>query len=217
MLARDEETGEGLSEQEIHDEAVTLFLAGHETSGTGLAWTLYLVSQHPEVRRKVEEEVDTVLGGRAPVVADLRQMTYTRMVVDESLRMCPPIWAFPRDAIEDDEIGGYHIPAGSSIFLLPYVTHRHPAFWENPEAFDPERFNPERPSSRPRFAYFPFGGGQRQCVGMHLALLELQVGLAMVSQRFRLHAVPGHPIELRPRVSLRPIHGIRMTLHPRVD
>jgi cytochrome P450 len=131
--------------------------------------------------------------------------------------MYPPIWLFPRDAVADDEIGGYHVPAGSSIFLTPYVTHRHPEFWENPEAFDPERFAPERSAARPRFAYFPFGGGQRQCIGNHMAMLQLQLAAIMIAQRFRLHAVPGHSVECGFLVSLRPLHGILLTLQSRRD
>lgn len=215
LSARDEETGEALSEAEVHDEAMTIFLAGFETSGTALSWMLYELSMNPDVRRKVEEEVDLVLGTRAPTAEDLQRMTYSRAVVDETLRLHPAIWVYPRDSIAADEICGYRIPAGSSINLSSYVTHRHPAFWENPEGFDPGRFTPEGSKDRPRFAYFPFGGGQRQCLGMHMALLEMQVTIAMLAQRFRLNALPGHRVECRAAVSLRPTHGILMRIHPR--
>ncbi len=215
LSARDEASGEALSVQEIRDELMTIFLAGHETTGTGLSWMLYAVSRHPEVRRILEAEVDEVLGGRTPVLEDLPRMPYSRMVVEESLRMYPPIWLYPRDAVADDEIGGYHIPARSSVFLVPFVTHRHPELWDNPEAFDPERFSPDRSAARPQFAYFPFGGGQRQCIGNHMAMLQLQLAVIMIAQRYRLHVVPGHPVEHGFLVSLRPLHGILMNLQRR--
>jgi cytochrome P450 len=210
-----QEPGERLSHIEIRDELMTIFLAGHETTGTGLSWMFYALSKYPEVRRNLENEVDAFLGGRAPELDDLPRMPYSRMIVDEALRMYPPIWLYPRDAVADDEIGGYHVPAGSSVFLTPYVTHRHPEFWDNPEAFDPERFTPASTANRPRYAYFPFGGGQRQCIGNHMALLQLQIVLIMVAQRFRMQAVPGHPIEQGFLVSLRPLNGILMTLKAR--
>jgi cytochrome P450 len=136
------------------------------------------------------------------------------MVIEESLRMYPPIWGYTRDAIGDDEVGGYRIPAGSSIFVSPYVTHRHPEFWENPEAFDPDRFAPHVSVTRPRFAYFPFGGGPRQCIGIHMAKLQMQLAIGTIAQHFDLHAVPGHPVKYGALVSLRPVNGIFLTLHP---
>jgi len=213
--AKDEETGRALTDQELHDEVMTIFMAGHETTGNGMAWTLYAVAEHPEVRERLEAEVDEVLGGRPPTLEDLARLTYTKMVVDESLRVYPPIWGFTRDPIVDDEIDGYYIPADSTIFLAPYATHRHPSVWENPEAFDPERFAPGKADSVPPFAYFPFGAGSRKCIGFHLALLQMQLATAMVSQRYRVQMVPGHPVEYGRMVALRPAHGIRVTLHPR--
>lgn len=213
--AKDEETGQPLTEEEIHDEVMTIFMAGHETTGNGMAWTLYALAQHPEVVKRLEAEVDEVLGDRVPTLEDLPRLTYARMVVDESLRVYPPIWGFTRDPVADDEIDGYHIPAGSTIFLSPYATHRHPAFWENPEAFDPERFAPGRADSYPPFAYFPFGGGSRKCIGFHLAVLQMHLVTAMAAQRFRVHTVPGHPVAYGRMVALRPKHGIQATLHPR--
>lgn len=212
---KDPETGRGLTDQELHDEVMTMFMAGHETTGNGMAWTLYAVAEHPEVRDRLEAEVDEVLDGRPPTVDDLAKLPYTRMVVDESLRLYPPIWCYTRDPIADDEIGGYHIPAGSSIFLSPYVTQRHPAFWDDPETFDPERFAPGRAEARPPFSYFPFGGGSRKCIGFHLALLQMQLVTAMVAQRFRVETVRGHPVEYGRMVALRPAHGIRATLRRR--
>ena len=213
--AKDEESGLPLTDQEIHDEVMTVFMAGHETTGNGMAWTLYAVAMHPEVRKRLEAEVDEVLGDRTPTLADLSRLTYSRMVVDESLRLYPPIWGYTRDPVADDEIDGYSIPAGSTIFMSPYVTHRHPEFWDNPEAFDPERFAPGRAESYHHFAYFPFGGGSRKCIGFHLALLQMQLATAMVAQRFRVEPVPGHPVEYGRMVALRPAHGIQVTLHPR--
>lgn len=213
--AKDEETGRALTDQELHDEVMTIFMAGHETTGNGMAWTLYAVAEHPQVRERLEAEVDEVLGDRPPTLDDLPQLAYTRMVVDESLRVYPPIWGYTRDPIADDEIGGYFIPADSTIFLSPFATHRHPSVWENAEAFDPERFAPGRADSYPPFAYFPFGGGSRKCIGFHLALLQMQLATAMVAQRYRVQTVPGHPVEYGRMVALRPAHGIRVTLHPR--
>jgi cytochrome P450 len=215
ISARDDQTGEGLTAEEIEDEVITIFLAGHETTGSGLAWTLYAIAQHVEVRRRLEEEVDGVLDGGAPSLEALARMPYLRQVIDEALRVYPPIWGYTRDAIEDDEIGGYHIPAGSTVFLSPYATHRHPDFWENPCAFDPERFTPERSAGRHRLAYFPFGGGPRKCIGSHLALLQMQIAVAMIVQRFHLHLRPGQSVRYGRMVSLRPLPGISVTLHPR--
>jgi cytochrome P450 len=208
--ARDEQTGEGLPTKEIHDEVMTILLAGHETTGTGLAWSLYSLSRHPAVRRRLKAELDAVLGDRPPTLADLPNLPYLKQVVEEVLRMYPPIWGYTRDAVGDDEVGGYHIPAGSTVFLSPYATHRHRAFWDNPEAFDPDRFAPEQAAKRPRFAYFPFGGGQRQCIGINMAILQTQIIVAMVTQRYELEAIPGHPVEYGRVVSLRPIRGILM-------
>jgi cytochrome P450 len=213
--AKDEETGQALTDEELHDEVMTIFMAGHETTGNGMAWTLYAVSEHPEVRERLEAEVDEVLDGRAPTLEDLAQLPYTKMVVEESLRVYPPIWGYTRDTVADDEIEGYSIPKGSTIFLAPYATHRHPSVWEDPETFDPERFAPGRADSYPPFSYFPFGAGSRKCIGFHLALLQMQLVTAMVSQRYRVEMVPGHPVEYGRMVALRPAHGIRVTLHPR--
>jgi cytochrome P450 len=212
LAARDEETGQGLSHTQVRDELMTIFLAGHETTGTGLAWTLYELARHPAAWRRAAAEVAQVVGGGRPEVADLPRLPYTRMVVDEALRLHPPIWTFPRDAIGDDEIAGYHVPARSTIFLSPYSTHRHPAFWEDPETFDPQRFTPERAAGRPRYAYFPFGGGQRQCIGNHMALMQMQLAVAMIVQRYRLDVVPGHSVECGALLSLRPLGGIPLTI-----
>jgi cytochrome P450 len=213
LLARDEETGEGMSRKQLRDEVTTFLGAGSETTAVTLAWAWYLLSMHPEVDRKLRAELVEVLGGRTPTATDLPHLKYTRMVIDETLRLYPPAWAMSRNAIGADEIGGYHIPAGSLVAMSPYVTHRRSAFWENPEGFDPERFTAECSAGRPRYAYFPFGGGPRQCIGNEFALMEAQLVLATVAQKYRLHLVPGHPVEPYPIFTLRPRHGVLMTLH----
>jgi cytochrome P450 len=214
LAARDEETGEGMSDQQLRDEVLTLILAGHETTANALAWTFYLLSQNPEAECKLGAEVREVLSGRAPTSADLANLNYTRMVIDESMRIYPPAWAVSRAATEDDEIGGFRIPKGAVVTPSQFVTHRHPGFWEEPERFDPERFTPERSERRPRFAYFPFGGGPRLCIGNTFALTEAGLVLAAVAQRYRLRLMPGHPIEMQPLVTLRPRYGVRVILEP---
>ncbi|MFW6098218.1 MAG: cytochrome P450, partial [Chloroflexota bacterium] len=165
MDARDEETGEGMSNKQLRDEVMTLMLAGHETTSLALSWTVYLLSQHPEQRRRLEQEVDEVLGGRQPAMEDMQHLTYTKMVLEESMRLYPPAYALSRWCVEADEVGGYYLPAESAVTLSPYLTHRHPDFWVDPERFNPERFRAEHQAERPRFAYMPFGGGPRQCIG----------------------------------------------------
>lgn len=210
MDVRDEETGEGMSDLEIRDEIMTFLFAGHETVSTGLTWVLVLLSQHPAVLRRLHEEVDVVLGGRTPTVDDTPRLRYTAMVVDEALRLYPPIWLVARTPIEDDEIAGYHVPAGTFVFCPPYVVHRNPDFWSNPEAFDPERMAPERQKGRHRYAYFPFGGGPRKCIGDYFGLLEMQLVIAMIAQAYDLELLPGHPILPQPAVSLRVKDGLPM-------
>jgi cytochrome P450 len=212
LAARDEETGAAMSDEQLRDEILTLILAGHETTANALSWTWYLLSQNPEAERKLHAELDEVLGGRPPAMADLGKLNYTGMVIDEALRIYPPVWSIGRAAIADDEIMGYRIPRGSNVMLSQWLTHRHPQFWENPERFEPERFSAERAAGRPRYAYFPFSGGPRQCIGNIFALTEAQLVLATIAQSYRLRLVPGHPIELQPLITLRPRYGVKMTL-----
>jgi cytochrome P450 len=211
MDARDE-NGERMSREQLQYEVIGMLQQGHDTIGESLAWAFYLLSLHPEVERKLHAEVERVLGGRVPVVADLEHLKYAAMVVHECLRIIPPVWILPRDAIRDDKIGGFDIPAKSTILLCPYLTHRHPEFWENPEAFDPDRFLPERAKARPRHAYFPFGGGPRLCMGVDMAIMETLLILAMVVQRFQVHLVPGHREEPECILDMIPRHGVRVTL-----
>lgn len=216
LAARDEETGEGMNDQQARDEVMTLLLAGHETTANTLIWTWYLLSQHPEVENRLHSELATVLGGNAPTVEQLPDLTYTWMVLQEALRLYPPAWILSRKALADDELGGYHIPQGSMVILSPYATHRHPDFWEQPEVFDPERFTPERVAARPHYAHFPFGGGPRLCIGSNFALMEAQLILATVSQRYQLRLMPDHPVVPEAKITLRPRYGMPMTVQQRV-
>lgn len=213
MGARDESTGQaGMTDQQLRDELITLFIAGHETTAVALSWTFYLISQHPAVEARLRQELDNVLGGRAPTMADLPALGYTRQMLEESLRLYPPAWVTERMAIQDDEIGGYPIPAGTTLVISQYVTHRHPGFWPDAETFNPDRFSPEQSSSRPRYAYFPFGGGPRQCIGNTFALVEAQLILATIFQRYRLELAPGWKVEPEPLITLRPRGGIWMSM-----
>jgi cytochrome P450 len=215
MEARDAETGESMSDKQLRDEVMTIFLAGHETTASSLSWALYLVSKDPNVEEKLAAEVDAALNGRTPAMEDLPNLPYTRMVIEEALRLYPPAWAFGRQAIADDEIGGYRIPANSSVLVSPWITHRHPAFWDRPQQFDPERFTAEKSAGRPRYAYFPFGGGPRQCIGNEFAMMETQLVLAMIAQQFKFRLVPGQRVEPDPSVTLRPKGTLAMTLTAR--
>jgi cytochrome P450 len=212
LQARDQDSGEGMSDRQVRDEVMGFLIAGHETVSTGLTWTWYFLSTHPAVAHRLRAELAEVLSGRVPTVEDIPQLPYTTMVLEEAMRHYPPIWVMLRNPLEDDEIGGYSIPAGTFVILCPYVTHRHPDFWENAEGFDPERFTPERTTGRHRYAYFPFGGGPRKCIGESFGMMEMQLVIAMVAQRYRLDLVPGHPIAAQPAISLRARYGMLMTL-----
>jgi cytochrome P450 len=215
LEAKDDETGQGMTDRQIRDEVVTIFFAGHETTATALAWTWVLLSRNPHVSEQMVQEIDAVLAGRTPALEDVEALPYTRMVFDEALRLYPPAWMFGRVALGDDVLGGYHIAKGAVLLFSPYLTHRHPDFWENPEGFDPERFSPEASKKRHRYAYFPFGGGPRLCLGMNFSLIEGPLMLAMIAQQFRLHLAPAHKIEVRPMAVLRPQPDVMMTVSPR--
>ncbi|BCM92673.1 putative cytochrome P450 132 [Abditibacteriota bacterium] len=213
---RDEETGEGLNDEELRNEILTILVAGSETTALTMAWCWYLLSQHPEVEAKLHTELDLVLGGRTPAVDDLAHLPYTRMVLEETLRLYPPLWSIYRQTIDTDEIGGYRIEAKSSLILSSYAIQRHPKFWDSPECFEPERFLPENVSERPKYAYFPFGGGRHLCLGNHLFLMEGQLFLATLAQRFRPRLVAGAKVEGVANVTLRHRDGVPMFVESRL-
>lgn len=215
LQARDAETGETMSDQQVRDEVMTLLLAGHETTANLLSWTWYLLAQHPEAERRLHDELERVLAGAPATAAQLGELPYTRMVLDEALRLYPPAWIIARNAIGADTLSGYTIPAHGWILICPYITHRHPAYWEHPDVFDPERFTPKRAAQRPKFAYFPFGGGPRQCIGNSFALMEAQIVLATVAQRYRPRPASERPVEPEPLITLRPRGGLPMLLERR--
>jgi cytochrome P450 len=215
FAVHDEDTGEGMDDEQLRDEVLTLIAAGHETTATALSWTWYLLSQNPTAESKLHAELDRVLGGRAASVADLPNLPYTGMVIDETMRLYPPVWAVGRQAIDQDEVIGHRVPQGSNILLSQWLAHRHPAFWEKPERFEPERFAAERAAGRPRYAFFPFGGGPRMCIGNLFALTEAQIVLATVAQNYRLRVLANHPVELQPLVTLRSRYGMKVTLEQR--
>jgi enediyne biosynthesis protein E7 len=207
MEARDDDTGAGFTDAELRNEAITMLLAGHETTASALSWTFALLAAHPDAAARVRAEVDAVLGQRTPVLDDLPRLTFTTQVIQEAMRLYPSIWAIERRARNDDVIGGFAIPAGSSVIISPYVLHRHPRFWPDPERFDPSRFDGPKPSP----AYLPFGAGPRYCVGSEFAMLEARLVVAMVTQAFRLTRAPGHIVTPHPSLTLRLRHGLRMT------
>jgi cytochrome P450 len=203
MGARDEETGEGMSDAQLRDEVMTVFLAGHETTAIALGWTWHLLAAHPSVCQRLEREIDHALGGRPPTMADLPRLGYVDQVVKESMRLYPPAWVVSRRTMDDDVVGGYRIPAGAIVLTSPYVTHRHPEFWTDPERFDPDRFDPTHPDERPPFAYFPFGGGPRQCIGNTFAMMELVLVISTIAQRCRLDTTDRQEIGRDPAITLR--------------
>jgi cytochrome P450 len=198
----------------MRDELVTLLLAGHETTASTLSWSFYLLDEHPHIWERLHAEVVEVLGDRTPTADDLHRLRYTTMVIEEVMRMYPPVWILPRLAQADDEVGGYHVPAGADVVICPYLMHRHPGFWTDPERFDPERFAPEASSSRPRYSYIPFGAGPRFCVGNNLGMMEAVFVLAAVTRELRLVRQPGYRVVPEPMLSLRIKGGLPMTIHP---
>jgi cytochrome P450 len=215
MTARDKETGDAMSERELIDEVMTLVVAGHETTASGLNWTWYLLSQHPDVDAKLHAELAAAPEQAAPSLAQVETLTYTRQVIDESLRLYPPGWILSRRTIGPDVLCGYEIPAGTSVMLSPYLLHRHPRYWKDPDAFLPERFAPEHEAERPRFAYMPFAAGPRHCIGESLALYEMLMHLYKVARRYRLTFVADRPVELEAQINLRTRHPLYMRLERR--
>ena len=208
--ARDEETGEGMSDAQLFDEVITLLIAGHETSADALAWGFSLLARHPEKREILESE-SAKLNGHLPTMDNLDSLPYARQVFEESLRLYPPFWAIGREALGDDEIGGFEVKARSTVLLPPFLTHRHPEFWPDPERFEPDRFLPAESAKRPKFAYFPFGGGPRLCIGQSFGLMEGQIALSVITARFRLELAPFEKLVMDPSPTLRPHGGLWMT------
>jgi cytochrome P450 len=199
-----------LTDRQIRDQIITLLLAGHETTAKAMSWTLYLVSQHPEVEQKIRAEIENVLAGDTPTVEHVGQLTYTWMAIEEAMRLYPPVWILSRKVAADDEIDGYHVPADSIMLVSPYAMHRHPRFWPQPGQFAPERFHSSQ--RRAPYTYLPFGGGPRLCIGRQFASLEMKLVLTSIWQRYRLHLVAVHPVIAVGLVSLNPRHGLPMML-----
>jgi cytochrome P450 len=211
LTSRDEEDDHsGMTDEQLRDEVLTIFLAGYETVANALTWTWLLLAQNPDAEAKLHAEIDAVLGGRLPTLEDIPQLRYTEMVLAESMRLYPPAWAMGRQATCDVEIGPYKLPAGTYIFFSQYIIQRNVDFFPDPLKFNPERFTPEGKAGRPRFAYFPFGGGNRQCIGESFAWMEAILSLVTLAQKWRLKLVPGQRIEVQPKITLRPKYGIRM-------
>jgi cytochrome P450 len=208
VQARDEETGQRMTEEELRAEVVNFLLAGYETTATALTWTWYLLASHAEVRERVREEIRAVVGDRPPSVADAPQLNFIRAVIHESMRLYPPVWIMPRQVVANDEIRGFRIPKRSTVFLCPYVTHRHPDFWDKPEVFDPDRFTAERSAARFKEAYFPFLSGPHQCIGNEFAMLEMQLVIARVLQEFDVTIRPGQDIKPKATLGLWPASAI---------
>jgi cytochrome P450 len=216
LLARDEEGGEGLTDAQVRDQAMTIFLAGYETTALALAWTWYLLAQNPEAEARLHEELDAVLGGRLPTFEDVPRLDYTARVFNESLRLYPPTWRLVRWAIEDCEFGGYVVPAGSQVIVSQYVMHHDERYFPDPFRFDPERWTPEAKAERPQYSFFPFGGGPRRCLGETFAVVEGVLLLATLARHWRLRLVAsGPPVEMEPLHMLRPKRGIQMRLERR--
>jgi cytochrome P450 len=216
VAALDVETGAGLTAKEVRDEVLTIFIAGHETTASAMTFAWYVLSQSPEWEAKLHAELDEVLGGRTPTEADLPKLSLTRRIIEETLRIYPSAPGLSaRVALEADELCGQKIPKGAMILISSWVLHRHRQLWDNPERFDPDRFLPERSAGRPRFAYLPFGGGPRVCIGQMLAMTEATLILATLAQRFRLRLRPGFEVAIQNRITIRPRDGLPMTLERR--
>jgi len=215
LLHFQDEDGNRMSDKQLRDEVVTMLFAGHETAANSLSWTWYLLSKHPKIEAKLFTELQEVLGDRGPTVEDLPRLRYTEMVVKESMRLYPPVWNIGREVKEESEIGGYHMPPGTQLFLSQWVVHRDPRYFETPEVFSPERWEDGLAKRIPRYAYFPFGGGPRQCIGKSFAMMETILVLATIAKKFQLKLVSEQRIIPRPGVTLHPGGGIKMRLKER--
>jgi cytochrome P450 len=215
LLAARDEDGSQMSDRQLRDEVMTLFLAGHETTALTLAWSWYLLGTNPEAERKFHAELDEVFGGREPTAADLPRLKFTEQIAKESMRLYPPAFGLGREAINDCEIGGYRVPAGTQVFMFQWATQRDPRFYDEPLAFRPERWTEDFIEQMPKYAYFPFGGGPRVCIGASFAMMEIILALAAIGQKFRLELVPDHPVSIYPAMSLRPKDGIKVRVRAR--
>lgn len=214
MAAQDADTGARMNDRQLRDEVMTMFLAGHETTANLLAWTFSHLGRHPALARALRDETHARLGGRAATMEDFEHLPLTDAILQESLRLSPPAWIIDRNAIEDDVIGGYDVPAGTTVLISPWMTHRHPDFWDHPLGFDPFRFLDHRPTHR--WAFFPFGGGPRLCIGQHFALVEARILLATLAQSVLTELLPGHEPEPEPVITMRPRFGLPMRLRAAV-
>lgn len=214
LAARDEDGGR-MTDRQLRDEVMTLFLAGHETTALTLAWSWYLLGTHPESEKKFHAELDAVLGGRAPSMADLSRLKYTEQIAKECMRLYPPAYGLGREPINDCEIGGYRVPAGTQVFMFQWATQRDARFFDDPQAFRPERWTEDFVERLPKYAYFPFGGGPRACIGASFAMMEIILCLATIGQKFRLELDSDHPVSIFPAMSLRPRDGIKVVVKDR--
>ncbi len=214
MEARYEDTGEPMGNNQLRDEVMTLFVAGHETTANALSWTMYLLTRHPAIMKKCVDEINTSIKKRLPTFSDLRQLPYLTMVIEESMRLYPPAWIIGRKTIQPDKMGNYKMPAGHNVLISPYALHRDKRFWPQPEKFIPERFLPEEIKKRPRNAYLPFGAGPRMCIGNNFAIMEMQLVIALLLQKFRFTPVNDQPVIPEPLITLRPLGGIWLKLEP---
>ena len=215
LLAARDEDGSRMNDRQLRDEVMTLFLAGHETTALTLAWSWYLLGTNPDTERKFHAELDEVLGGRAATMADLPRLKFTEQIAKESMRLYPPAFGLGREAINDCEIGGYRVPAGTQVFMFQWATQRDSRFFDEPEAFRPERWTEDFVEQLPRYAYFPFGGGPRACIGASFAMMEIILSLAAIGQEFRLELDGDHPVSIFPAMSLRPKDGIKVLIKSR--
>jgi cytochrome P450 len=212
MAAYDDPDSPMESAKQLRDEVMSFIMGGHETTAAALAWAWYLLSMNPEAARRLREEAHTVLGDRQPTYRDLQDLSYAKAVFQETVRLYPPVWTMSRTALDDDELGPYRVRKGTTVMLCHYAVHRNPRYWKNPDDFDPERFLEAGAEEQQRFAYFPFGGGPRGCIGSRFALMEGPLVLAMVSRAFGLELAPGTPVVPEPTITLRPRGGIQMTV-----
>ena len=212
LYARDDESQDGMDDRQLRDELVNLLVAGNDTTANALTFFWYLLAAHPDVEHRVQAEVEQVLGDRRPTAEDIARLSYTRMAFQEAMRLYPPVWMFPRFCVNDDIVGGFRIPAGSAVLVVPWLTHRDPQLWDDPDVFDPERFRPERVLTRPKYAYFPFGGGPRQCIGNAFAMTEGPLIVARMLQTLRFRLISGYRLVPSSMSTLKPKGGLPMLI-----